>query len=159
MKKKVSLILLLFVVMVSAIGCQNKSSTSKDTTPTEANQHLEFKAIGEYNMPGFGKDFFIYRFDAPNDDIIVYKISDYIYLLGEDAGEKGTSYADIFIEDSQFIALSDKYLLFMTENGKMAVKIEGNLKGDGTNSIQFNGLSDEEKEAFIYPISYEHITQ
>lgn len=165
MRKKVNVLLLFALVVLSMVGCNYTQNASIATTPIVGNQssELTFKPKGEYNMPGFGDEFFIYRFDNPNSDIVVYQISDCIYLLGDDSGESGTSYTNMVMEDSQFIALSNKYLLFMNEDGKVAVDIveKGNvLVGENIlKKYSYNDLSDEEKADFVYPIAYEKVIQ
>ncbi len=91
---------------------------------------------------------------------VVYQISDCIYLVGEDAGKSNASYAVIFNPDGgQFLALSNKYMLFLTKAGKTAIAFEQKKDVKVGESylikIPFEDLSDEEKEAFVYPTSYE----
>lgn len=167
MKKKVSVLLLSVVMVLSMVGCSNTRSKSIETTSTDGSSNnckLEFDELekGTYNLKGAEEDFFIYRFDSPNSDIVVYQISDSLYILGEDSGETGTSYAAIIMENSQFIALSDKYLLFITGEDKVAVALEKKENvAIGESSLQkysFNDLSDKEKNAFIYSIACKKVT-
>lgn len=172
MKKKVSIILLLVAAMVlSMVGCGTVPSSSAEKTPVAdltavnsvatASTSLQFEAKGHYNMPGFGEEYFVYQFDSPNDNIVLYKIGDSIYILGD--AESDTSYCGKVMNDSQFIALSEKYLLFITPVGKLAVAIEEkDAVNIGDNIYQmyfFDDLSDEEKSEFIYPASYKKVTQ
>lgn len=136
-------------------------------TPTVKDCKLELKPRGEYNMAGFGEEFFVYHFDEPNADIVVYCISNSSYLVGEDASKTGVSYADAFMIDSQFIALSDKYLLFITSEGMIAVSFEENSYEKIRNGepryryieYSFDDLPEEEQASFIYPTSYEKVLQ
>ena len=156
MKKKVSsLLLVIIMVVLSTVGCSNAQSTSVNTPPTET--LLEFESNGTYHMSGFGDEFCIYQFANPNS-FVVYAF-DSIYLLGEDAGETGISYASMFVKDSQFIALSDKYLLFTVGDEKIAVSLEERENVQIGESIHqkylFEDLSPEEQDNFIYPIDCE----
>lgn len=135
----------------------------KETTVSEekeATKKLELTADGTYNMPGFSEEFFIYRFSAPNDNIVVYEFNN-IYLLGEDSGKNGTSYSSKVMYDSQLVALSDKYFLFITNDGMIALAFEENKNAKVGESCYikcpFDDLSEEEKAAFIYPVSYEKV--
>lgn len=162
MKKKGSIVLLLVVMMaLSIVGCTNIRNATLDATPVDGSK-LSFEQKGYYNMPGFGEEFFIYRFDNPNSDIVVYQI-DSIYLLGEDSGETGIIYADIYFENAQFMGLSENYLLFLTDTGKIAVSIEEKADVDVGESVlekySFYELTNEEKESFIYPMEYQKVTQ
>lgn len=167
MEKKINIVLLLIVVGLFGLVCySNVRNEGVTTTETEReakeDYKLELEPEGTYNMPGFGDEFFIYRFDSPNDNVIVYQM-DCIYLVGEDAGKNGTSYASMVMKDSQFIALSDKYLLFITGEDKIAVAMEekkdANIGESVLQKYSYNELSDKEKEAFIYPIAYEKVIQ
>lgn len=160
--KKVSMVLLLVVVMVlTMVGCSNTPTASVETAPTEVNDSdkLEFEPKGTYNMVSFGKEFIIYRFDSPNDDIVVYQIPGSVYIVGEDIGKNDTYYAKMLIRNSEFIALSEKYLLFRIDGKKVAVEIKSSVD-TGSKLLQkysFDGLSDEEKNGFVYPISSEEV--
>ncbi len=173
MKKKVSIILLLVAVMVlSMVGCGTVPGLSTEEAPaadlttvnsaSAANTSLQFEVKGSYNLLGFGEESFVYQFGSPNDNVVLYQINNCIYLLG-DAGSNASYGSSVFMKDSQFIALSEKYLLFSTSEGKTAVAIEENWGcniGDNLHQkYSFDDLSDEEKSEFIYPISYEKITQ
>lgn len=159
MKKKVSIVCVLVVIMVLFVVAYNYIQTSfLSTTPTEANgsNKLEFKPKGTYVKSKLGEEFSMYRFGEPNSTIVVFETIDGIYMVAEYSGEKGTSYGNIFMPDREFIALSDEYLLFETEDGKIAVAIEKRKnvkKGESLyKEYLFDELSDEEKEAFIYPV-------
>ena len=163
MKKKVIVLLLVVCMVLSMVGCGNTRNDPIDTTSTDGSEsyNLEFQAKGHYNMQGFGDEYYIYRFANPNANIVVYQLSDSLYILGEDAGETGTSYASIFMEGSQFIALSDKYMLFSSGNEITAVAIEKKENVEIGESIlqkcSFNELTEDEKSSFVYPISHEKI--
>ena len=70
-------------------------------------------------------------------------------------------YANLFLEDAHLLALSDKYFLFLTEEGKVAVSFKEKKDADKGKVLHdespFDKLSDEEKNAFIYPVSYEKV--
>ena len=89
------------------------------------------------------------------------KISKCIYLLGEDSGNKGTEYSKVFLKDSEFIALSNKYLLFENKEGKVAISIKETEGVEGGASLckvySFDELSNEEKQAFIYPVECQEV--
>ena len=145
----------------SLVAAKEKMDNMAEITKKIEDYKLELTPRGEYNMPGFGEEFFIYYFDTPNDNIVVYYFSDSIYLLGENSGKTGASYADACIEHGQFIALSDKYFLFLTSEGKIAISFEENtfeniMDGESRYlKYSFDDLSEEEQAAFIYPTSYE----
>lgn len=163
-----SAILLLAAVVTIAFGllvvAKEKTTNTEATT---AGCKLKLKPRGQYNMPGFGEEFFVYHFDNPNEDIVVYWLLDTTYMVAEDSGETGTSYADAFMRESQFVALSDKYFLFLTKDGLIAVSLEEeNLTieeiragKDSQPKYPFDNLSEEEKAAFVYPTSYEKVLQ
>lgn len=159
MRKKVSIVYVLVVIMVLLVVVYNYMQNSfLHTAPTEENKSnkLEFKPKGTYVKSRFGEEFFVYRFGEPNSTIVVFETIDGIYMVAEYSGEKGTSYGNIFMPDREFIALSNEYLLFETEDAKIAVAIEKRKnvkKGESLyKEYLFDELSDEEKEAFIYPV-------
>ncbi len=122
------------------------------------NFKLELEQHGTYDWTGQNiDDCFVYRFDSPNADICVYKEGDSIYLVGEDS-LKGISYGTKFVANAQFIGLSDKYLLFLNEWGLIAISFEEKKDAKVGEScyIYFSPdeLSNKEKAAFIYPVSY-----
>lgn len=119
-----------------------------------------------YNKDAFGGsdgEYLIYRFE--DTDVVVFYIFGYTYLVGEWSEEtKGTSYAHITQDDSQFLAMSNKYMLFLTSEGKIAVEFE-EKKGqreDGKiylfhETIPFENLPLSEQESFVYPSSFEKV--
>ena len=129
-----------------------ESSTSPPTLHLEPN--------GTYNKPGFGLEFYVFRFEE--SEMVVYYIFDDTYLIGDDAGEQGTSYADITC-NFHFLGFSDKYMLFLTEEGKTAISYEERQKEENGRvtifhpRVPFDELSEDEQQSFIYPISYEKI--
>jgi len=164
MKKKISIVCVLLVMTVLLVVAYNYIQTSfLDTTSTEAKESnkLNFKEKGTYVKSAFGEEFIIYRFGEPNSAIVVFETIDGIYLVAEYSGEKGTSYGNIFMPDRKFIALSNEYFLFETEEGKIAVSIEKrkNVKNGESfyNEYLFEELSDEERQAFIYPVESIHV--
>ena len=163
MKKKIS-ILFVVVVMLLTVGYAKESNASVTTGRENGSESgkLEFpKTSAYYDMSGFGEEFHIFRFDSPNDGMVIYQISDSHYLIAEDAGETGMVYANLFLEDAHLLALSDKHFLFLTEEGKVAVSLKEKKDTDKGkilhDKIPFDKLSDEEKNAFIYPVSYEKV--
>lgn len=164
MRKKVSIVWLLSVIIVlSMAGCRSTSTTTIEIAPTVTNESdkLEFEPRGTYNIQKGGKQqLCVYRFDTPNDKIVVYQISKCIYLVGEDS-KKGTKYANVFMKDSEFIALSNKYLLFENKEGKVAISIKETEGIEGGASLckvySFDELSNEEKHAFIYPVECQEV--
>ena len=159
MRKKVSIVCVLVVIMVQIVVAYNYIQTAfLDATPTEANgsNKLVFKSKGTYVKSRLGEEFFVYRFGEPNSTIVVFETIDGIFMVAEYSGEKGTSYGNIFMPEREFIALSNEYLLFETEDGQKAVAIEKKKnvkKGESLyKEYLFDELSDEEKEAFIYPV-------
>ena len=164
MKKRVALVVLLLVgvMMVSTVMCSSAAIATVDTSEAERGA-LRFKRRGNYNLSSFN-ELLLYRFDTADTDKVMYQLGyDGTYLLGEDTIETGTSYANIYMKDSQFLALSEKYLLLLTQEGKIAVSIEEkkNLKiGEYQyEKYSFDELTAEEKADFRYPISYEKVTQ
>lgn len=166
--KKVSIVLLLLVIMVlSMTGCGNAPAKVTEEAPAEVSvsesKKLELKPIGTYNLSALGSGVIAYRFDSPNDHIVVYELAGTKYLVGDDTGRNGTSYANMLIPDSEFIALSDKYLLFMIRGEKVAVEIETKKDVEVGISVlreySFDELSDEEKDDFIYPVSSKTVTR
>ena len=158
MRKKVIIVCVLVVIMVLFLVAYNYMQNSfLFTTPTEANgsNKLEFKPKGTYVKSMFGDEFSMYRFGEPNSTIVVFETIDGIYMVAEYSGEKGISYGNIFMPDREFIALSNEYLLFETEDCKIAVALEKRKnvkKGESLyEEYLFDELSDEEKEAFVYP--------
>ena len=78
MKKKIS-ILFVVVVMLLTVGYAKESNASITTGRGNGSEsgRLEFpKTSAYYDMSGFGEGFHIFRFDSPNDGLVVYQISD-----------------------------------------------------------------------------------
>lgn len=176
MKKMSTCVLLLVAVMVvllmpskTAIAVtteiEQSSAVSMDRTGVNQIKGLEFIRKGTYHKDGFGETYFVYGFDNPYEDIVVFRVCDSCYLVGKNSADMdGTSYTSKCINVvHQFVGLSDKYLLFITEDGMIAVAFEE--KRDvkvGENCyiiIPFEELSDEEKGDFIYPVSLEKVSQ
>jgi len=154
MRKKVIIVCVLVVILVFSFAL----IVHMKKTPAEANESgkLEFEGRGTYVKAAFGEEFFVYQFEEPNSTIVVYETLDGIYLVGEYAKEMGTSYGNMFMPGREFIALSNEYLLFETEEGKVAVELERKKyaeRGDDLyNEYLYDELSEEEKEAFVYPV-------
>lgn len=164
MKKSGYIVWVLAVIVVlTIVGCIKLPNASVERTLEEGNENvkLEFKPKGTYVRWAFGEEFWIYRFDPPNSTIVVYKSIDGIYLIGEDGGEKGISYGNIFVPEGAFVGLSNKYLLFEKDEGKVAVSIERrkNVKAGESfyEEYLFEELTEEEKRAFVYPVECEKV--
>ena len=155
MKKKVSVVwgLIVVIMMLLMAGWHNMTLS---TTSTEENNKLKFEEKGTYVKAKFGEEFYVYSFDEPNSTIVVYETLDGIFLVGEYASEKGTSYGNIFMPGRKFIGISNKYFLFETEDGKIAVGIERKKHVKAGESFYdehfYEELSENEKNAFIYPM-------
>lgn len=118
---------------------------------------------GEYNKPGFGDEYGVYRFEGT--DVAVFNINTHsgggFYLIGEDKGKNGPSWGDVAMKEGQFLALSDKYMLFLTKDGAIAKDLSERIeeREDGTfivhDAIPYEELPVEEQEAFVYYCSYE----
>lgn len=167
MKKKVIIVFLLVAIMVlSVIGCNNASAKVEETTPTEetVNGKLQFEMTGTYSLSKVGAESVIYSFKAPNDDIVVYEMPGPVYMVAENAGKRSVRYAiKMIFRGSEFVALSNKYILLNVENEKIAVSIEGEFDANSGISLleeyPFNELSDKEKEAFVYPAKSKKVTK
>ena len=164
MRKKDIIVWVLVVIMVlSMAGCSITPIATLETTSAEKNESnkLEFRPKGTYVKAEFGEEFLVYKFDAPNETIVVYKTIDGIYLIGEYGKKSGISYGSIFRPEGEFIGLSNKYLLFENEDEKTAVALEKKKNVEIGESFYklcpFDDLSDEEKNAFVYPIECEKV--
>ena len=155
--KKVSIILLLVAIMVlSMTGCAFLPNEVMEEAPAEiiGSGTLRFKSKGTYYTSNVGTDSVVYNFGYPNDDIVVYQMPGTFFLVGENCDERNISYAaNVFIKNGEFVALSDKYLLFATaeSKGMIAVPIENGTTGLVL-ECSFEDLSEEEKDAFVYPV-------
>lgn len=162
-KKSSSIVLLLWMVMLlTIVGCSNTSnSTIEDATEEMGSEsfQLVLEPKGEYNKPGFGEEYGLYRFEGT--ELVVYQIADDAYLIGEDAGKNGKSYGNIFQRDSQLLAISDKYLLFDSAEGNVAIALEEKESPKVGENIYykffFDELPPEETERFLYVESYEKV--
>ena len=160
--KKVSIILLFVAIMVlSMTGCAISPNEVVEKAPAEVigSGTLQFESKGTYHLSRVAADSVVYSFGYPNDDIVVYQIPGTTFLVGENSGERSVSYAaNMFIKGGEFVALSDKYLLFATaeSEGMVAVAVETDGKNkygiDIMLEIPFDDLSEEEKDAFVYPV-------
>lgn len=179
MKKSFTCVLLLVAVMVFMVvptvqaktvstvttEIEQSSAVGMDLTGVNQSKELEFIPDGTYHKDGFGETYFVYRFDSPYEDIVVFRIGDTGYLVGKDSDDMdGISYMFKCIEKvHQFVGLSDKYLLFITEDGMIAVAFEEKTDIKIGEScyimIPFEELSNDEKGNFIYPVSLEKVTQ
>lgn len=177
MKKVSSVILVVAVLLlVATVGCgfapESKATkvVAKDTQPEVAKIKPDIFGFGpsnaRYNKEAFGGsdgEYFIYRFE--DTDVVVFHVFGYEYLIGEWTEEtEGTSYAHVTQDDSQFLALSDKYMLFLTSEGKVAVGLEEKegQREDGKKylfheTIPFENLPISEQENFVYPSSFERV--
>lgn len=171
MKKKVSVLLLVIIVFFVVGSASNltystttikavENADSQNRTSNLCFVDLKLEADGSYHMNGFGDDFFIYKFDET--DVVVYHIFGDTFIIGENTLETGTSYSSITVSSYPFLAFSDKYFLFLTDEGKIAYELKETILEleDGTHRLyhkkhRYEDLSDEEKNAFYYPSSYE----
>lgn len=162
MRKK-SAIVLLMIAMITVLACGTCTFASTEKVSKEPK--LKFEYEGTLNMAGFGEVYGIYTFDAPNDDIVAYAINgDRGFItFGKKEWPAETSlgvYA--CFNNSQFIGVSNKYILFLNENKNIiAVSIHDRKDakvGESTKTIiAYDELSQEEKDSFIYPNSYDII--
>jgi 3'(2'), 5'-bisphosphate nucleotidase len=136
-------------------GCAFSPNEVVEKAPAEVigSGTLQFEAKGEYDVSRVKAQSVMYRFGAPNEDIVVYQMPGTVFLVGEYSDNRSISYAaNMFIKDGEFVALSDKYLLFATveSNGMVAVAVEADGKNkygiDLMLEIPFEDLSEEEKD-------------
>lgn len=123
---------------------------------------------GTYNKLGFGDEYGVYRFEGTN--VVVFNLNTHSgggwYLIGEDIGETtGVSRGyDVGMKEGSFLALSNKYMLFDTENGKVVKDLieRREEREDGIflvhDAIPFEELPVEDQEAFVYFCSYEEFS-
>lgn len=162
MRKK-SVIVLLMVAMITVLACCMCTSASTEEVSKE--QKLKFEYEGTFDMAGFGQVYGIYTFDAPNDDIVAYAINgDRGFItFGKKEWPAETSLGvNACFNNSKFIGVSNKYILFLNENNnKIAVSIHDRKDakvGESTRIIiNYEELSQEEKDEFVYPNSYDII--
>lgn len=159
--KKVSIILLFVAIMVlSMTGCAFLPDEVMEKAPAEVigSGTLRFESKGTYYISNVGADSVVYSFGYPNDGIVVYQIPGTTFLVGENCDERSISYAaNMFIKDGEFVALSDKYLLFATAKSKGMVAVPIEVDEDNNTcavmlEYAFDDLSEEEKDAFVYPV-------
>ena len=158
--KKVSIILLFVAIMVlSMTGCAFSPDKVVEKAPAEVigSGTLRFEAIGTYYISNIGADSVVYNFDYPNDNIVVYQIPGTTFLVGECSEGRSISYAaNMFVKGGEFVALSDKYLLFATAESKGMIAVAIKVDEDNNScavllECPFDDLSEEEKDAFVYP--------
>ena len=154
--KKVSIILLFVAIMVLTMtGCAFLPNVVVEEAPAEVigSGTLRFESKGTYHISKVGADSVVYNFGYPNDGIVVYQMPGTTFLVGENSDERSISYAaNVFIKNGEFVALSDKYLLFATaeSDGMVAVSIENGHSGLVLEH-SFEDLTEAEKDAFVYP--------
>ncbi len=146
----VTAILICTFVVGAMIWCNNTNSLN----PSRAEEAFKLEFDFEPKGTGLGLESpgnFVYRFSAPNENIVVYKI-DEMFIVGTDDGKV---YGNLISTSAQFLGLSSDYLLLLTNDGVTAFNfpfIEGH------NSVHsYEVLSDEEQGRFIFPSSYEKI--
>ncbi len=179
MKKRITGVLLLVAVMVFMVvttmqaktvstvttEIEQSSAVGMNLTGVNQSKRLDFIPKGTYHKDGFGETYFVYRFDSPYENIVVFRIGDSGYLVGKSSYDMdGVSYTTKCVKTvHQFVGLSDKYLLFITEDGMITVAFEEKTDVKVGEScyiiIPFEELSDEEKGDFIYPVSLEMVSQ
>lgn len=167
-------LLFVLMVMVFMVGCAKTSTATMDEITTDLedvattteeisgmeDSVLDLEPRGIYNMSAFGSRFKVYRFEGT--EIVVYQIGDDIYLVGDDAGEHGNSYADIFVENAKFEGISDNYLLFLTTDLKeefgIAIKETENLEiGESLHEKVPYGELYDAGERFCYVKTFEEV--
>lgn len=147
--------------LTEAIEVSRPSSSAKAQL-VESDIRNSARGLGKYSKEAFPKKYFTYQFE--DADIVVY------YLFGEEymIAEKNTErwYAMVSRVDEKFLALSSKYMLFLTNEGKIAVElaeikipIVGNLSAIMHEEIPFEDLSISEQESFVYPSSVEKVEE
>lgn len=148
----VTAVLLCMFTVGAMIWCSNINSESS----LRAEDTQAFKLEFDFEPKGTGIDLespgnFIYRFSAPNENIVVYKI-DEMFIVGTDNGKV---YGNLISTSAQFLGLSSDYLLLLTNDGVTAFNFPF---VEGHNSVHsYEVLSDEEQGRFIFPCSYEKI--
>ena len=167
--KKVSMVLLFVAIMVlSMTGCAYAPAEVVETTPAEVvgSGTLRYEVIGTYSVSKIREDSVVYRFDAPNNGIVVYQMPGTVFLVGENIDRDGIDYAaNMYIKDGEFVALSDKYFLFATADSKgmVAVPIGGvkeNAEYGGLMlECSFDDLTEAERDAFVYPVERNVVTR
>ena len=160
--KKISIVLLLVAIMVlSMTGCSFAPIKVVENTPAEVigSGTLKFEVKGTMNASNIKGESVIYRFGNPNNGIVVYQMPGTVFLVGENTNERSIDYAaNMFIKDGEFVALSDKYLLFANANGDGMVAVAIKLDYDDKDcqnlltEYSFDDLTEEEKDAFVYPV-------
>ena len=157
--KKVIAIFLIVVMGLTMVGCRNTPNTTVDAAPAETVEinKMEFEPKGTYNISKFGKEYVLFRFDNPNDQIVVYQLSGRVYIVGEDKGQSNNIYSKMLVKDSEFVAISEKYILLMIEGEMVAVEFKSRTSKSSNllNTLEFDELSDKEKAGFVYPVCQE----
>ena len=152
MKKNVMVTVSLFLAVL--IGARLWCNNTNSLNPSRAEEAFKLEFDFEPKGTGLGLESpgnFVYRFSAPNENIVVYKI-DEMFIVGTDNGKV---YGNLISTSAQFLGLSSDYLLLLTNDGVTAFNfpfIEGH------NSVHaYDVLSDEEQMEFVFPCSYEKI--
>ena len=136
----------------------------KDGESGVQNATFDFPEKGTYHKNAFGDEYFVYRF--VNTDLVVFCLFEDTYIIGKDVKEctEGPSLGHIPKVDSQFVGLSDEYMLFLTKDGLMAVELEEKqeTREDGKylvhEAVPYEELTKGEQTRFIYPTAYEKVT-
>ena len=152
MRKKLNVLFCCIIVVLAVFSCTVKTANTARAELDVAqvsNLKSKFESRGIYNFDEL--EIFVYRFD--NADICVYEANDYIYLVEKDDGE--TAYSELLYSGSQFVGLSDKYILFLTPEGLLAYELPYEVFPFHNPVHAFDSLSDEEQAAFLSPVSYE----
>lgn len=162
MKKK-GIIFLLFIVVALSL-CFTVCAKSKDNALTEVCEvKLDLKPNGHYFVDfELGDQFSKYEFSEPNERFTVFHSSSGWLLVGDNDDIYHSYYAKVYIGDSQFLALSNQYVLVLTKNGKFVISLTDEKvinENDVLMGCPFDDLSDEKKETFIYPTKYIKVSQ
>ena len=167
--KKVSIVLLFVAIMVlSMTGCAFAPAEVVASAPAEVvgSGTLRYEVRGTFNTSKISKESVVYRFDAPNNGIVVYQMPGTVFLVGENIDRDGIDYAaNMYIKDGEFVALSDKYLLFATAGSKGMVAVPIGVESESAVceglliEYSFDDLTEAEKDAFVYPSERNVVTR
>ena len=167
--KKASIILLFVAIMVlSMTGCAFVPNEVMEKAPAEVigSGTLKFESKGEYYISKVDKDAVVYSFDYPNNGIVVYQIPGTTFLVTENIDERVVDYvANVYVKNGEFVALSNKYLLFAIpeREGMVAVAITSDAKNEVCPGLlldySYDDLTQDEKDAFVFPIERKDLNE
>jgi hypothetical protein len=120
---------------------------------------LQLEPRSVYNWYVGDEEYIVYRFLKPNDEFVVYYDGNGLYILGEDTGNTGNSYASIGNMDGyELLAISENYWLFEGKEGKIAITFKckhdlGMEVDDGEYPFiiySYEELPEAEQDEFVY---------